>query len=162
MVVKFGLAAAAATLALTLTLTGGIAQAAAYKSWEGEWTLNVEQSKYPASMPVIKNHVMQTTQDDGKKLAYTDNFQMGDGPVTHVTFDGAYDGKPYKMTNGQDMTVVRTEHGYLDHWSAPNGTTGKDDCAFDVGVKVMTCHGEFTPPGAKEPVTFLEVWNKTK
>jgi len=158
MVVKFGLAAAAATVALT----SGIAQAAAYKSWEGEWTLNVEQSKYPASMPVIKNHVMQTTKDDGKKLAYTDNFEIGGAPVTHVTFDGAYDGKPYKMTNGQDMTVVRTEHGYLDHWSAPNGTTGKDDCAFDADVKVMTCHGEFTPPGAKEPVTFLEVWNKTK
>lgn len=159
MIVKFGLAAAAATLALTC----GIAEAAAYKSWEGEWTLNVQQSKYPASMPVIKNHVMQTTKDDGKKLTYTDNFQIGDGPMTHVTFDGAYDGKPYKMTgNDQDMTVVRTEHGYLDHWKAPNGTTGKDDCAFNAEVTVMTCHGEFTPPGAKEPVTFLEVWDKTK
>jgi hypothetical protein len=158
MITKFGLVAAAATCVLST----GIAQAKDYVSSEGEWTLNVAESKYPPSMPVIKDHVMQVTKDDGKTLQYTDNFVIGDGPATHVTLDGAFDGKPHKMTNGQDMTVTLSKHGYRDHWSAPNGTSGYDNCDYSKNVTLMTCHAGFTPAGSKTPVTFVEVWNKTK
>lgn len=158
MVTKFGLVAAAATFVLST----GIAQAKDYVSSEGEWTLNVAESKYPAAMPVIKDHVMQVTKDDGKTLQYTDNFVIGDGPATHVTLDGAFDGKPHKMTNGQDMTVTLSKHGYRDRWSAPNGTSGYDNCDYSKNVTLMTCHAGFTPAGSKTPVTFVEVWNKTK
>ena len=157
MVVKIG----AAALVAAFGLSGGFAQAKDYVSSEGEWTLNVQDSHYPASMPVIKDHVMQVTKDDGKILQYTDNFVIGDGPATHVTLDGAFDGKPHKMTNGQDMTVVLSKHGYRDHWSAPNGTKGYDNCNYSKNVTLMTCHAGFTPPGGKT-VTFVEVWNKTK
>jgi hypothetical protein len=158
MIVKSGVAACAAIFALS----GGLAQAKPYISSEGEWTLNVAESKYPPAMPVIKEHVMQVTKDDGKVLQYTDNFIIGDGPKTHVTLDGAFDGKPHKMTNGQDMTVVLSENGYRDHWSAPNGASGWDNCDYSQNVTLMTCHAGFTPPGSKTSIEFLEVWNKTK
>ncbi len=159
MVVKFGLAAAAAMLALT----GGIASAAkGYVSSKGEWTLNVAETKYPAGFPNIHDHVMQVTADDGKVLQYTDNFAIGDGPMQHVSLDGTFDGKPHKMSNGQDMMVVLSDKGYHDQWIAPNGTTGWDNCDYSKHVTLMTCHAGFIPPGATQPVTFTEVWNKTK
>jgi hypothetical protein len=160
MVVKFGAAACAAAL----LLSGGIAHAKGkgYVSSEGEWTLNVAQTHYPAMMPVIKDHVMQVKKDDGKVIQYTDNFRMGDGPMTHVSLDGTFDGKPHKMTNGQDMLVMITDNGYHDQWIAPTGTTGWDNCEYSKHVTVMTCHAGFIPPGSTTPVTFVEVWNKTK
>lgn len=157
MVVKLGAAACAA-----ICLLAGGAQAAKYVSSEGEWTLNVKETKYPAGFPNIHDHVMQVTKDDGKVLRYTDNFAIGDGPMQHVTLDGTFDGTSHKMTNGQDMMVLLSEHGYHDQWIAPNGTTGWDNCDYSKHVTLMTCHAGFIPPGATNPVTFTEVWNKTK
>jgi hypothetical protein len=158
MVVKFGVAACAVAVALS----GGVAQAKHYMSSAGEWTLNVDETKYPPGFPVIKDHVMQVTKDDGKVLQYTDNFRMGDGPMTHVTLDGTFDGQPHRMTNGQDMMVTLADNGYHDQWIAPSGTTGWDNCEYSKHVTLMTCHAGFIPPGTTTPVTFTEVWNKTK
>lgn len=158
MIIKLG----TATIAAALTLTGGLAQAKGYVSSEGEWTLNVVQTKYPAGFPNIHDHVMRVTKDDGKALQYTDNFAIESGPMQHVTLDGAFDGMPHKMTNGQDMMVTLSEHGYRDQWIAPSGTTGWDNCDYSKHVTLMTCHAGFIPPGTTKPVTFTEVWNKTK
>ena len=105
---------------------------------------------------------MQVKKDDGKVIQYTDNFRMGDGPMTHVSLDGTFDGTPHKMTNGQDMMVTLVPNGYHDQWIAPNGTSGWDNCEYSKHVTVMTCHAGFIPPGTTTPVTFVEVWNKTK
>jgi len=159
MVVKIGLAAAVAALALA----SGTADAAkAYVSSKGEWTLNVKETKYPAGFPNIRNHVMQVTADDGKVLQYTDNFAIGDGPMQHVSLDGTFDGQPHKMSNGQNMMVTLTENGYHDQYISPNGTTGWDNCEYSKHVTVMTCHAGFIPAGSTTPVTFTEVWDKTK
>ncbi len=157
MIIKIGAMAVA-----MLALSGGIAHAKTYASSQGEWTLNVAQTKYPPGFPVIKDHVMQVTKDDGKVLQYTDNFRMGDGPMTHVTLDGTFDGAPHKMTNGQDMMVTLVPNGYHDQWIAPTGTTGWDNCEYSKHITVMTCHAGFISPGSTTPVTFVEVWNKTK
>jgi hypothetical protein len=143
-------------------LLAGMGAAYAGPAYEGEWTLNVAESKYPPGFPEIKDHHMQVTKDDGTHLAYTDNFTIGDQPPSHVSYDGAYDGKPYKTSDGQMMAYFKTKTGYRDQYTAPNGTKGKDKCDFSADGKRMTCHGQFTPPGAKQPVTFLEVWDKTK
>jgi hypothetical protein len=148
-------------IALAGMLASGAAFAASPYAYEGEWTLNVEKSKYPPGFPEIKDHHMQVTKDDGASLQYTDNFTIGD-QATHVSYDGAYDGKPYKTSDGQMMAYFHTKTGYRDQYTAPNGTKGKDSCSFSADGKVMTCHGQFTPPNAKEPVKFLEVWDKTK
>jgi hypothetical protein len=153
---KLGIAVLAAAAALASG--SALAEEGAY---EGTWKLNVEQSHYPAMMPTIKDHVMVVSYDDGKLLKYTDNFTIAD-KTTHVTFDGAYDGKPYKMTNGQDMHVQHTKGGYIDHWKDPSGSTGIDACDFSGNMTVMTCHSSFTPKGAKKPVPFVEVWNKVQ
>ena len=158
MLIKF----VATTCVVAIVLSGGAAQAKHYMSSAGEWTLNVAETKYPPGFPVIKDHVMQVTKDDGKVLQYTDNFRMGDGPLIHVTLEGAFDGQPHKMTNGQDMMVTLTDKGYSDQWIASTGTTGWDNCEYSKHVTLMTCHAGFIPPGSATPVTFTEVWNKTK
>ena len=148
-----------------IVLAGMIAAAGgAYADpfYVGEWTLNVAESKYPPGFPNIHDHHMQVTKDDGTHVAYTDNFTVGDQPPAHSSYDGAYDGKPYKTSDGQMMAYFHTATGYRDEYTAPNGTKGKDACDFSADKKRMTCHGQFTPPGAAQPVTFLEVWDKTK
>jgi hypothetical protein len=155
MIMKVGAAA------IAIALAGGSALADEKGTYEGTWKLNVEQSHYPAMMPTIKDHVMVVSLDDGKLLKYTDNFTIGD-KTSHVVFDGAYDGKPHKVSNGQDMYVEHTKTGYKDHWVDPNGSTGIDVCDFSENMTVMTCHSSFTPKGAKEPVKFMEVWNKVQ
>jgi len=150
---------AAVALASFLGITGA---ALADPSYVGEWVLNVQESKYPPGFPTITNHHMEVTKDDGTHIAYTDNFTVGNNPPAHSSFDGAYDGKPYKTSDGQMMAYFHTPTGYRDEYTSPNGTKGKDACDFSADKKRMTCHGEFTPPGATQPVTFLEVWDKTK
>jgi hypothetical protein len=143
-------------------MVAGLAGAAhaAPPSWQGEWHLNTAESKYPPGFPPIHDHVMKVMKDDGKALQYTDSFAIGDQPPTHVSFDGAFDGKPYKTSDGQDMAFFHTDTGYRDVWTAPNGTKGEDSCDFSGNGARLTCHGQFTPPGAKAPVTFVEVWDK--
>jgi hypothetical protein len=140
---------------------GAASAADAPSVYQGDWKLNTTESKYPPGFPQIHDHVLNVTKDDGKTLQYTDNFAVGDMPPTHVSFDGAYDGKPYKTSDGQMMAYFHTKTGYRDQYTAPNGTKGKDKCDFSADGKTMTCHGQFTPPGAKTPVKFLEVWDKT-
>jgi hypothetical protein len=149
------------TLAGTLAIAG-LAHGAALFPYEGEWTLNVAESKYPPGFPAIRDHHMQVTKDDGTILQYTDNFQVDDQPPVHVSYDGAYDGKPHKTSDGQMMAVFHTKTGYRDQYTAPNGAKGKDKCDFSADGMRMTCYGEFTPPDAKQPVKFLEIWDKTK
>ena len=97
---KIGAAAIVGLLIMSSTA------ALAKTGYEGTWTLNVAQSKYPPGFPTIRDHHMNVTKDDGKALQYTDNFIIGDAPATHVTFDGAYDGKDYKMTDPEDTSAA--------------------------------------------------------
>ena len=150
-----------AAVVSSLALIAGAANAAT-ASYQGEWTLNVAESKYPPGFPPIRDHHMDVTKDDGKVLEYTDNFTIGNQPPTHVSFSGAYDGKPYKTSDGQIMVLFQTPTGYRDEYTALNGTRGKDNCDFSENGMRMTCHSQFTPPGGKPPVTFVEVWDKTK
>jgi hypothetical protein len=145
-----------------ILLTASLSAQAAPPSWQGEWRLNVAESHYPPGFPPIHDHVMQVMKDDGKALQYTDNFAIGDQPTTHVSYDGAYDGKPYKTSDGQMMAFWHTKTGYRDRWTAANGTKGHDRCAYSADGNKMTCQGAFLPPGAKKEVTFLEVWDKAQ
>jgi len=152
---------AAAVGGIVMMTTAAAPAMADPSNYQGDWVLNVAKSKYPPGFPDIKNHHMTVTKDDGTSLAYTDNFTIGDKPETHVSYDGAYDGKPYKTSDGQMMAYFHTKTGYRDQYTGPTGVKGKDNCSFSADGKVMTCHGQFTPPGAKGPTKFLEVWDKT-
>ncbi len=150
-------AAGAAAIAVTM---GSVTPAGAATSWQGVWRLNVAQSKYPPGFPEIHDHVTTVRTDDGKALVYTDRFTIGDAPPTEVSFDGAYDGKLYRTSDGQMMAFVHTRHGYLDHWTSPAGAKGQDRCDFSADGNRLTCHSAYIAPGAKQ-VTFVEVWDKT-
>ena len=60
------------------------------------------------------------------------------------------------------QAIGKLSIAFRDQWIAPGGTTGWDNCDYSKHVTVMTCHAGFIPPGATKPVTFTEVWNKTK
>jgi hypothetical protein len=143
-------------------LLAGAAAAQAASTFEGEWAVNAGESKYPPGFPPVHDHRMQVTKDDGTHVQYMDNFTVGDQPPSHVSHDGAYDGKYYKASDGQMMAYFHTKTSYRDKYTLANGIKGEDNCDFSADGKIMTCHGQFAPPGAKEPVKFLEVWDRTK
>ncbi len=130
-------------------------------SWQGEWRLNVAESRYPAGFPPIHDHTTVVERDDGTALKYTDSFTVGDQPRTQVSFDGAYDGKPYKTSDGQMMAFRHTARGYRDSWTSAAGVKGKDACDFSPDGKTLKCRGSFAPPGGKT-TSFTEVWNKVE
>lgn len=147
---------------LVLLAGGGARAADAPFSYQGTWKLNTAESKYPPGFPDIHDHVITVAKDDGNILQYTDNFTIGDQPPTHVSYDGAYDGKLRKTSDGQVIAFYHTKTGYRDHYKAPNGTKGKDKCDFSGDGNRLTCHGWFISPGAKDPVRFVEVWDKAQ
>lgn len=136
------------------------AGAADYASWQGHWIWNKTESHYPPGFPEIQSHTMDVTRDDGNLLQYTDSFTIGANGPTTVTFDGAYDGKMHKMSDGQLMAFRHVgKDGYQDHWTSAQGTVGSDRCTFSNDARKLTCHGQFTPPKG-QTVRFVEVFDK--
>jgi len=149
--------------AMALALAGG-AQAAdggKFVSFQGLWRLNVAETRYPAGIAITGND-MNVTKDDGAVLQYSETVTM-DGKATTQTFDGAYDGKPRPIDQGQTLAfrhISATTYGAVRH-NADGKVTERSACAISADGKKMTCRVSAYPPGAK-PVKFIEVFDKAE
>lgn len=148
--------------ALALGMLAGAAQlhAAQYPSFQGRWKISETGTEYPASFPKIENHVITVSKDDGHKLAYTDHWVIAGKPGSS-SYDGAYDGKPYRTTDGHDMAYEHVAGGYQDHWTDDKGTVGEDHCIFTPDGKHMNCTGSTTPKGGQK-LSYKEHWDKIR
>ncbi|HEX4506953.1 MAG TPA: hypothetical protein VH722_14585, partial [Alphaproteobacteria bacterium] len=117
--------ACATAILLAAASAAGMAQAAGYPSYQGEWKLNEAQSHYPPGVPEMKDHVITVTKDDGTNLAYSDNLTVGGKPIS-ASFDGVYGGKPITMSSGQVTQVYHDKTGFHDKWNGPDGSSGTD------------------------------------
>lgn len=139
---------------------GSIAQAETqYASWQGQWRISDAGTKYPAGFPEIKDHVITVAKDDGKALQYTDNWTIGGQPGSS-SFDGTFDGKPYKTSDGHMMSYKHVSADtYQDRWTDDKGTVGQDKCTFTADRMHMNCTGSVTPKGGKK-ASYKEHWDK--
>ncbi|HLG87328.1 MAG TPA: hypothetical protein VKZ79_09045 [Alphaproteobacteria bacterium] len=148
------------TLALGILIAAGQTQAAGqYPSWQGQWKIiNDTGTEYPASFPKIENHVITVSKDDGNKLVYTDRWVIA-GKEGSSSFDGAYDGKPYRTSDGHNQSYEHVAGGYQDHWTDDKGTVGEDHCTFTPDGLHMNCTGSTTPKGGQK-LSYKEHWDK--
>ena len=146
-------------IALGVLLSAGLARAEGpFPSWQGQW--KIASTEHPPSFPKIENHILTVTKDDGSKLAYTDHWTIG-GKPSSSSYDGAYDGKPYKTSDGQNMAYEHVAGGYQDHWTNDSGASGEDRCTFTSDGLHMNCASSMTPKGG-QPVAFKEHWDKVQ
>ena len=112
-----------------------------YLSYRGTWKIADKGTVYPAGFPKIENHVITVAIDDGKKLKYTDNWDIG-GQHGSSAFDGAWDDKPYPTSDGHMTSYKRVSaRSYDDHWTDDKGTAGEDHCTFTADGAHVTCTG---------------------
>ena len=148
----------AAALATALALPAAAADLH-YVSWQGAWHLNKPETHYPPGVMVTAND-LTVTKDDGKTLQYSETVTNAGNTATQ-TFDGAYDGKPIDLGNGEVMSFK-----HLSAVSTLAVRHNKDGFLLERtvfvlshGGKKLTCHVFAQQPGGK-PIKFDEIFDK--
>jgi hypothetical protein len=150
---------AAAVIALVLPVAAQAADDGKYLSSEGMWRINLEKTHYPPAFNITGND-MNVTKDDGQTLQFSETVTLGGKAMTQ-NFDGAYDGKPHPIADGQTLTYR--------HVSAASYTIVRQDmdgndrehtkCSIVAKGKAMTCHIVVLPKDGK-PIKFTEHFDK--
>jgi hypothetical protein len=151
-----------ALIAASFVMPGVAVAETKFVSWQGLWRLNEAKSHYPSGYPVMHDHTIDVTKDDGNILQYTEAGTPDGGPKSTYSFDGAYDGKYYKAGAGQ-MTAFRHDATdiFHDHWKSKEGAAGQDICSFSADGAHLTCRGLVKAPSGTK-LSYFEVWDKVK
>jgi hypothetical protein len=149
----------AAWVAFILPVAAQAADAGKYVSTEGMWRINLEKTHYPPAFNITGND-MNVTKDDGQTLQFTETVTLGGKAMTQ-NFDGAYDGKPHPIADGQTLTY--------HHVSAASYTIVRQDadgkdrehtkCTISAKGNEMTCQIVILPKDGK-PIKFIEHFDK--
>ena len=134
---------------------------AKYVSLEGKWSLDLAKTHYPDGFPKITKNDMNVTKDDGKALEFTEDLTM-DGKDITSSWKGAYDGKFYPTSDGQQLAWhhVSKMTGGDERKNAEGVTTGKSACTVSKDEKTLTCHIQAFSPKSPKPAKFTEVFDK--
>jgi hypothetical protein len=140
-----------AALGITPLVT---AASAKYVSSEGQWHLDLAATHYPAGFDITSND-MNVTKDDGTILQFTETVTFAGKPLTTI-FDGAYDGKPHDIGNGQTLTFRHVSAGTYGIVRHTNGAVAeRTSCTISADTKTLTCRILVLPAKGK-PVRFVE------
>ena len=141
-----------------LSLSAGAAPK--YESWEGTWHLNKKETVYPKGVMVTDNDLV-VSKDDGDKLVYVETV-VANGKTDVQKYDGAYDGKPYDIGNGETMAfnhINPTEYRAVRHDS-----TGfvRENSIFELknNGKKLICHAWAQQKLGGPEVAFDEIFDK--
>ncbi len=130
-----------------------------YTSWQGVWHLNKAETHYPAGVLVTANDMI-VTKDDGTHLKYSETVTVG-GKTTTQAYDGAYDGKPYPVGNGETLTfqhIDANSYSALRH-NKDGFVLERSTFELTDGGKKLICHAWAQQPG-RPPVMFDEIFDK--
>jgi hypothetical protein len=130
----------AATMVVSVTVLGSIAQAADNQA--GTWKLNVAKSKYSPG-PAPKEGTL-TIESQGDGLKFTIHGTDAEGKTIHMEFSPKYDGKDYPATGlpGADTISMKKIDDYTIE------TVSKKD-----GKRVMTTRSAVSKDGQTRTTT---------
>jgi hypothetical protein len=130
----------AATMAVSVTVLGSIAQAADNQA--GTWKLNVAKSKYSPGPAPKEGTLTIESQADG--LKFTIHGTDAEGKAIHMEFSPKYDGKDYPATGlpGADTISMKKIDDYTIE------TVSKKD-----GKRVMTTRSVVSKDGKTRTTT---------
>ncbi|HZV04120.1 MAG TPA: hypothetical protein VE999_03430 [Gemmataceae bacterium] len=156
----------ASIITLCAALGGGSALADSKgPAMQGLWVMNAKESMWPAIMKGTGpggapfEHSMHV-RDDGTALAITDVLKHSEDDTAISIWDGAWDGKEHKSSDGSAMAFQRVDATrFKDRWSNAKGDTGEDTCSFSERGMKLTCRGSTTPKGGTR-ASYVEVLDR--
>ena len=152
--------AAALMIAMAAGATPAGAAETQYVSQKGQWIRNKAESKIPADGFKPIDTPMVVTKDDGHLLKFDVYLMTPEGLQPKITFDGAYDGKPYPFGKG---TTVAYSHisptSYRTELKSADGAVATEIVTFIAGNTKMRFEGKRTEKSGKS-YDYVEVWDK--
>jgi hypothetical protein len=147
-------------IAASFSLAQPAGAATKFVSWEGTWHLNKKETIYPKGVHVTDNDLV-VSKDDGDKLTYVETV-VSNGKTDVQKYDGAYDGKPYDIGNGETMAfnhINATEYRAVRH----DGTGFvRENSIFELrnNGKKLICHAWAQQKLGGPEVAFDEIFDK--
>ncbi len=151
------------SLALAVAvLIGSIAQAGQtnYASQRGSWIMNKAESKIPPDTITPSDAPIVVTQDDGNALKFVVYFMTTTGFQPGVTYEGAYDGKPYPYGKDATRSFTRVSPtSYRTDWKSADGSSTTEVVTFIGGNSKMRFEGKGIDKSGKA-FDYVQVWDK--
>ena len=131
------------------------------QSFQGSWTLDPARSTMSPGEPPPKSSVMRVTVDDGRNFAWTQTTVGPDGKSSSTSFKGAFDGRPYPISNGGgNLAFTRpSPTSFTDKGSDPSGGHWTETCTIGSDQRTLTCNGQETDPHGQSQ-NYTDVWVK--
>jgi hypothetical protein len=148
-------------VALIVLVAFGVAHAAgAYVSQEGRWIRNKAETKIPADGFKPIDTPMVVTKDDGNELKFVVYFMTNEGLQPGITYEGAYDGKPYPFGKGTTLSYTHvSENSYRTELKSADGSSQTELVTFIANNTKMRFEGKRTEKTGKS-YEYVEVWDK--
>jgi hypothetical protein len=127
-----------------------------------QWTLNLQKSDYE-KMPALKpKSALLTVTEQGNKISWTYTGEAQDGKPIKMSFDGAYDGRPYPVKGDEKpatMAYKRAADGQITTTWTDGEHTSTSTASVSPDEKVLTVNNT-TKDDFGHPITWVEVYDK--
>lgn len=130
-----------------------------YVSQQGAWIRNKAESKIPAGV-TSTDAPMVVMQDNGTSLRFVVFAMTATGLQPDITYEGAYDGKPYVY--GKEGTRSFTHispNSFRTDWKSGDGISASEVVTFTANNSKMRIEGKRTDAGGKV-TDYVEVWDR--
>ncbi len=155
---RFGVSIA---LAISVVIGwGALAGQANYVSQKGSWIRNKAESKIPPDSFIPVDAPLVVTQDDGSALKFVVYAMTPTGFQPGITFEGAYDGKPYAYGTDATRSFMHVSPtSYRTDWKSSDGSSSTEFVNFIAGNSKMRFEGKRTDKAGKT-FDYVEVWDR--
>jgi len=131
-----------------------------YVSQEGRWIRNKAETKIPADGFKPIDTPMVVTKDDGNQLKFVIYFMTNEGLQPGISYEGAYDGKPYPFGKGTTLSYTHVSpNSYRTELKAADGSSQTELVTFIANNTKMRFEGKRTEKTGKT-YDYIEVWDK--
>ena len=140
-------------------LLAGPALAADYASQQGAWIRNKAESKIPEGI-TPSDAPMVVMQDNGTALRFVMFAMTETGLQPEITYEGAYDGKPYPYgKEGTRSFTHLSPTSFRTDWKSGEGVTVSELVTFNAANTKMRIEGKRTDAAGKV-TDYVQVWDR--
>ena len=136
------------------------AQAGEFVSQKGQWICNKAETKIPADGFTPIDTPMVVMKDDGTTLLFVVFFMTNEGLQPGISYEGAYDGKPYPFGKGSTLAFTHVSPtSYRTELKSADGSSSTELVTFIANNTKMRFEGKRTEKSGKT-YDYVEVWDK--
>lgn len=149
-----------AALLLLAAFFVNAAQASEFVSQKGQWIGNKAETKIPADGFKPIDTPMVVMKDDGTALLFVVFFMTNEGLQPGISYEGAYDGKPYAFGKGSTLAFTHVSPtSYRTQLKSADGSSSTELVTFIANNTKMRFEGKRTEKSGKT-YDYVEVWDK--